>query len=147
VTPRNSTSGTGGQEPWYARGLRFECSGCGRCCGGEPGYVWLGKEEIRTIARFLKMPQTEFLKRYCRRVLLRISLRERANGDCVFLTANKCAIYPVRPWQCRSFPFWPHVLSSPDGWAALKSRCPGVDRGRLYNRQQIESIRDGERST
>ena len=28
-------------EPWYRDGLRFECTRCGHCCTGAPGYVWV----------------------------------------------------------------------------------------------------------
>ena len=36
--------------PWYRDGLRFECSQCGDCCTGAPGYVWVNKEEIASLA-------------------------------------------------------------------------------------------------
>ena len=26
---------------WYRDGLRFECTRCGACCTGAPGYVWV----------------------------------------------------------------------------------------------------------
>jgi len=105
------------------------------------------REDISAAARFLRLSEEQFLERYCRRVLFRISLLEHPNGDCVFLTPSGCAIYPVRPLQCRTFPFWAHVLSSPTAWEAVKQRCPGVGRGRLYSRAEIEAIRDGLRST
>ena len=29
-------------DAWYAEeGLAFECTGCGDCCTGAPGYVWV----------------------------------------------------------------------------------------------------------
>ena len=37
-------------EPWYRDGLKFACTGCGDCCTGEPGYVWVNKAEIETLA-------------------------------------------------------------------------------------------------
>jgi Fe-S-cluster containining protein len=30
---------------WFKDGLRFECQRCGRCCRGEPGVVWVNKQE------------------------------------------------------------------------------------------------------
>ncbi len=137
----------GKERPWYANGLRFECTRCGRCCAGEPGYVWVENEETHLIARFLKIPEKEFLRRFCRRVVFRTSLRERPNGECVLLTPTGCRIYPVRPAQCRSFPFWPQFLKRPERWNALKDRCAGVGHGRLYSRQEIEELRDGKRPT
>jgi len=134
-------------DPWYAEGLRFECKRCGRCCTGEPGYVWLRKDEIAGIARFLKLSREEFLARSCRRVFLRFSLLEHPNGDCVFFSPSGCRIYPVRPVQCRTFPFWAHILQSCSKWEALKRRCPGVGHGRLYEAGTIQRIRDGEEAT
>ena len=37
-------------EPWYKDGLQFECSQCGDCCTGAPGYVWVNKQEIAALA-------------------------------------------------------------------------------------------------
>ena len=130
---------------WYADGLQFECTRCNQCCTGEPGYVWVDRNRVVSIADFLAMTVREFLSRYCRRVWWRISLKERDNGDCVFLTPQGCSIYPVRPEQCRSFPFWPDNLTSRQRWEAVRKRCPGVGKGRLYTPDEIRRVRDGER--
>lgn len=133
--------------PWYAAGLRFKCKRCRACCTGEPGYVWLEREEIAAIARRLNLSEDAVMSRFCRRVLFRVSLLEHANGDCVLLTPAGCGIYTVRPRQCRTFPFWDMNTSSPRSWQAAGGRCPGIGQGELYSRQQIEVIRDGKRDT
>jgi Fe-S-cluster containining protein len=107
----------------------------------------MDKGEIQRIARFLKIPTEEFLQQFCRHVLLRISLIERPNGDCIFFTPAGCSIYPARPVQCRSYPFWSDSLRSQESWEALKARCPGVGTGKLYSLREIHAIRDGTRST
>jgi Fe-S-cluster containining protein len=132
---------------WYADGLRFECTRCRACCTGEPGYVWVTKVEMERIATFLDMPVEEFSRNYCRRVMLSISLRERQNGDCVLLGPEGCLAYPVRPSQCRTFPFWKSNLGSPRRWEAARRRCPGVGRGRLYTLDEIERIMRAEADT
>ncbi len=38
--------------PWYQFGLRFQCTGCGDCCTGAPGYVWINKAEIKAMSDF-----------------------------------------------------------------------------------------------
>jgi Fe-S-cluster containining protein len=122
---------------WYADGLRFECTRCGRCCTGE-GWVWVGPERIREIAGFLGLPVEEFAVRYLRRVENRISLIDKANRDCVFWQPERgCTIYPVRPAQCRTFPFWPEHLESPDSWRDLASEVPGIGRGRRHGAGEI----------
>lgn len=133
--------------PWYAKGLRFGCTRCNSCCTGPPGYVWVTEEEIARIAAFLKLGVAQFTKQYCRSVLWHVSLKERANGECVLLSPEGCRIYPARPLQCWTFPFWTYNLRSPQRWKALKPRCPGVDTGKLYGWAEIERIAAGEHST
>ena len=94
------------KEKWYRDGLRFTCTQCGNCCSGDPGYVWVTKEEIRQISKFLGRTDGELDKKQLRRVRLGFSLTEKEDGDCIFLkrTGGKtlCAIHPVRPPQCRT---------------------------------------------
>jgi len=129
---------------WYADGLAFECTECGRCCSGpEEGHVWISPEEIRVAAEHLKTTAEEFTRKYTRRVGRRVSLIEVDNADCVFLQENNngfrhCAIYPVRPVQCCTWPFWPSNITSPLAWARAAMRCPGVNRGKKHDLAQIE---------
>lgn len=69
-------------------------------------------------------------------------LKLHANGDCVFWK-DGCTVYPERPRQCRSFPFWRENLLSQDEWTKLKEFCHGVDRGRLYPLEEIRSVFKG----
>ena len=90
-------------EPWYQDGLAFECTRCGKCCTGAPGYVWVTAEDIQDIAAFRGEPEPQTTGLYTRLAAGRRSLRERANGDCVFWDREAgCTIYPVRPPQCRN---------------------------------------------
>ncbi len=125
---------------WYSDGLRFECTRCGRCCRGEPGYVWVREIEIASIARFLKLETAEFVRTYVRRAMGDNALLELANGDCVFWSPTGCRIYEVRPTQCRTFPFWHEYVRSTKGWAEATRRCPGVNKGRLYLPAEIDHL-------
>ncbi len=132
-------------EPWFQEGLRFECTGCGKCCTGPPGYVWVNAREIEALARHLSLPLEEFGRRYLRRVRERHSILERANGDCVLYREGKgCTVYPVRPLQCRTFPFWPEHLRDPASWEELKGSCPGAGQGRLHPPEEILLIKRGK---
>ncbi len=132
------------KQKWYAGGLRFQCFQCGACCSGLPGYVWVTEQEIKNIAKFLNMEEKEFFRKYLRRVGTRISLKEKLNYDCIFLERTngqvRCKIYPVRPKQCRTWPFWHNNLKDPDSWCHAGKRCPGINRGRLYQIDEIEKI-------
>lgn len=139
----------GSKPPWYVAGLAFECTGCGRCCAGpEEGYVWATDEEIQRIARFLGLSESATRSRYVRKVGRRRSLKEnKANNDCIFLSdpqdgGRKCAIYPVRPVQCRTWPFWPANLRSSEAWGYAALRCPGINRGDIHPLEEIEHKRD-----
>ncbi len=129
---------------WYADGLAFECLECGGCCSGpEEGYVWITREECVTAAKSLDLTPREFHERYCRRVGGRISLIEQPNADCIFLLPDEsgvkhCAVYTVRPSQCRTWPFWRANLTRPGDWALAGTRCPGINRGSLHDLEHIE---------
>lgn len=134
-----------GNPKWYEAGLAFECTQCGNCCTGAPGYVWVTREEMRRIAEFLGRQDGRLDKKHLRRVGLRYSLTEKPNGDCVFLqrTGGKtmCSIYPVRPLQCRTWPFWNQNLRSPEAWNEAHRTCPGMNRGKHHDFVQIEVLR------
>ncbi len=55
-------------------------------------------------------------------------------------SGKQCAIYPVRPSQCRSWPFWPENILSPEDWQNTAVKCPGINTGKLYTFEEIESI-------
>lgn len=132
--------------PWYATGLAFECQECGRCCAGpEEGYVWVTEKEMPAIAEYLGISEEEFRSRYVRKVSRRFSFKEcPQTHDCIFLQPNAqdgkgCAIYPVRPTQCRTWPFWASNLADPDAWALAQSRCIGINRGKVHSLKEIDA--------
>lgn len=115
---------------WYKKGLNFKCTGCGRCCSGAPGYVWVSEEEINEMATHLKMDLDQFVKKYIRIVGDRVSLIERRLGpdfECVFLKGKQCMIYEVRPKQCKTFPWWPQNLESKKAWDEVALECEGIN--------------------
>jgi len=133
---------------WYSCGLHFECIGCGNCCAGpEEGYIWICAEEIAMLAKYLGMSEADVRKRFIKRSGLRTTLIEdKATKDCIFLQKNAngqrgCAIYPVRPNQCRTWPFWNYNLATPNDWNEAAQRCPGINRGPEFTFEQIEKIR------
>ncbi|MBN2579238.1 MAG: YkgJ family cysteine cluster protein [Pirellulales bacterium] len=129
--------------PWYHRGLKFQCTGCGDCCTGAPGYVWVNKKEIQTMAEALGITISVFEEHFVRRVGVRKSLIERPNGDCIFFSGKQrnCRVYEARPLQCRTFPFWTSNLRSEKAWKELSAHCPGCNRGPLFSCRKIESQR------
>ncbi len=128
----------GAAEPSYFfdAGLRFECQRCGNCCCGEPGTIYLAADEIGPIASFLKLSEDELRKRWCYPFRDSLSLREKSDGRCC-LYENGCTVYPVRPRQCRTWPFWFDVMRSEKRWQKAARKCPGIGLGRLFSREEI----------
>lgn len=115
--------------PWYEKGLRFECTGCGQCCTGQPGYVWISESEMGQAAQYLQISLQEFKNSYTRQINGKYSLLERKRDnqyDCIFLEGKKCKIYHHRPHQCRSFPWWPQNLESQQTWNETAKECEGI---------------------
>ncbi|MGD0898729.1 MAG: YkgJ family cysteine cluster protein [Thermoguttaceae bacterium] len=129
---------------WYQKGLHFKCAECGACCTGEPGYVWLNQEEIAMLAAAIRLDVDEFQRRYVRRVGVRRSLIELANGDCIFFDSHRklCQVYSARPRQCRTWPFWSSNLATPSDWEAMGRQCPGSGRGPRIPLEKIEARRE-----
>jgi uncharacterized protein len=128
------------EQPWYQDGLAFECTRCGACCTGAPGYVWVDAEEIARLAEFRGETVDTFSRAFVRRVGDDYSLIEKPGGDCIFWDKRVgCTVYPARPDQCQTWPFWPENIASPDAWAGVTQVCPGSGQGRVYGVEEIKS--------
>ena len=130
------------EKKFYENGLHFECQRCSSCCRHDPGYVFLTKTDLDSMVSRLEMSEEDFLNKYCRIVDLggfkRISLVEKDNYDCIFWNSEGCAVYESRPVQCRTFPFWISYLEDEEDWKNLAESCPGVGKGGLVSKEEIE---------
>ena len=106
------------------------CAACqGACCRGESGYIWIKRPEIEAMAEYLGIGLEDFGRIYLRKVGHRYSLTEKRLGEgdyaCIFFDegANRCGVYPVRPSQCRTFPFWESFKNDQE---ELRKECPGI---------------------
>jgi Fe-S-cluster containining protein len=123
--------------PWYKDGLAFRCTRCGNCCTGQPGYVWVSDDDLEDIAAF-RAEAVAHAGLYTRQVGSRRALRERANGDCVFWDREAgCTIYPARPPQCRTWPFWASNVATPQAWKSVLGICPGAGQGELIPAEEV----------
>lgn len=129
------------QGPWYKDGLNFTCSQCGDCCTGAPGVVWVNDEEIEKIADHLGKSVGEIRLLHTRKLRGRVSLREFQNGDCTFFDAKTrhCQVYPVRPMQCQTWPFWTSNLASREKWESVCEYCPGSGTGAFFSLEEVEA--------
>ena len=112
-------------------GLRFTCQpGCTRCCRVR-GFIYLTEDDLRRAAAFLKMSPEAFEAEYVIRFRHLLRFRKPLDGQCHFLTESGCSIHPVKPTQCRLYPFWPELVENRRAWNAEAAECPGIGRGEL----------------
>ncbi len=143
-----SVSKNNNKTKWYVGGLHFECMQCGACCAGpDEGCIWVTKAEIELIAKYLDEPVEQLWGKYLKHIGRRATIiEELISRDCIFLTGadgqRSCSIYAVRPNQCRTWPFWPDNLTTPNDWNRAAMKCPGINRGRLYGFEEIERLKE-----
>lgn len=113
--------------PWFSDGLKFKCTGCGKCCTGAGGYVFLSQQDLNHLSERFHMEEKQFLQKYCRYVDGQYALLDKPNTDCIFLQDNRCSVYEDRPIQCRTFPWWIYNLRNIDDWNQAAERCEGVN--------------------
>ncbi len=106
------------------------CEECmGNCCTGESGHIWVSVQKIPQMAAYLGMESEEFIEKYLEKSGYRYTIKERVvvegEFDCAFFDreTNRCTIYPVRPMQCRTFPFWDYFKENEE---ELRNECPGI---------------------
>ncbi|MGA0332966.1 MAG: YkgJ family cysteine cluster protein [Kiritimatiellia bacterium] len=123
-----------------AEGVHFRCTDCGFCCSGAPGKVRISEEEQESITGFLGEDMESFLRKWTRDQDGERLLKEKTNGDCVFFEHNRCRIHPVKPRQCRTYPFWFRNVRSEEAWAKTCRECPGIGEGEFFPPGRILEI-------
>ena len=135
-------------EPFYNKGLNWDCIRCSYCCRVESGYVFLSEEDAERLAGFFNMELVQFEGAFCRWLRLSsdvelLSLKEKQNNDCFFWKdedGGGCSVYHARPSQCRTYPFWKGFLEDGETWKSAAASCPGAGQGRLYTLEEINAF-------
>lgn len=139
------------EQPFYSDGLRFSCTRCSACCTGEPGFVFLSKDDVKRLLSILDLDFSTFFRDYCRLVDVgtgnSLSLREKElprtgkasqSCDCILWSDRGCTAYEGRPIQCSTYPFWSTIVESPASWKDEALFCPGIGSGTLWSKSYIE---------
>ncbi len=124
---------------FFDGGIRFECRRCGTCCTGDAGVVEVDEQEIAGISAYLDMSVSQLADAFLCPWEKGYRIKEARDGRCLFFD-DGCRIYPVRPLQCRTFPFWVATLRSEARWNDIRKRCPGIGSGRRYTKSDILDI-------
>ena len=136
------TGSTCAEQPFYKDGLNFACQQCSHCCRDFPGMVLLDKTDLERLARWAELTPGQFILAYCRWIDTDsgeklLSLREKSNYDCIFWQNGGCTAYSARPVQCRTYPFWTHVIKDQSSWDKESKECPGINKGPLHSAEEI----------
>ena len=124
---------------FFDQGIHFECQQCGACCTGDPGIIYVDTDEVPRIAEYLCVGVSLFIEKYLYPFRAGYSIKERSDGRCFFYD-DGCTIYSVRPYQCKTYPFWFENLRSVKKWRRLSKECPGIGCGPLYSKEKILKI-------
>jgi len=83
----------------------FKCKQCGECCRWQ-GHVLLTDQDIKRLSELLAVSEADFIDQYTDLASNRaqLTLKDQADGACIFLSGSTCSVYPARPDQCRQFP-------------------------------------------
>ena len=103
----------------------FRCQRSGNCCARPEGIVRVDAAEVRAIAEYLGLGEAACRTRYVDGDRLKQGLGSR----CVFLedgAVASCAIHPVRPTRCRTWPYWDELRRDPAALAQALRLCPGM---------------------
>jgi Fe-S-cluster containining protein len=122
------------------RGLRFECTQCGKCCWtrGQYSHVYMTKGDVEAMAAALSLTVAETRERFTFRDENGWTELDFSEGRCVMLDAetNLCTVYESRPTQCRTFPFWPEMIRRGAWTMEARSICEGVGNGRVVPKDE-----------
>lgn len=100
----------------FLPGQNFDCEGCTKCCRG-----W--RIRVDDASR----PEIE---RTQGKHMLQVRdgaafTQKQADGSCVFLQADRCAVHAIKPAGCRLFPF--RAVRTPDGvFVGVSFYCSAV---------------------
>ena len=77
----------------------------GTACCRWPGDVRVSHDEIRHLAAFVSLTESEFIQRFTRSLAIAWAFADREpNGEYLFLEGGNCSVQPVKLQQCRDFP-------------------------------------------
>lgn len=126
---------------YKTRPLRFKCTQCGQCCfGSKYAYVRASQKEVDNILHYLDLNEQYFKRHYLVKLYNHgIGIKINTAGACSLLSRQgECRAYPVRPVQCRTYPFWPEIINQASTWRAETKRCEGINCGDVVDYDYIE---------
>lgn len=96
----------------------------------------LRKADIRAASLYLGLSEESFKRRFTLAEGGIRVLKATHEGNCPFFD-GLCRLHAAKPFQCRSWPFWPENLKEPEGWERARALCPGIGRGARVGERKI----------
>lgn len=127
----------------YPAELRFQCTKCGLCCGDtkeKTRHILILPAEAEQIATATAQTIPQFAKKIKGKTPYTYEMKKTSEkGKCVFLTKNRCAIYPIRPLICRFYPF---ELTSKNQKPHFQhtNECPSIGKGKNLSKTYFEKL-------
>ena len=133
---QTAKTAVGSTDIWWQNGLKFGCTGCGKCCQND-GEVWFDIDEFSDLCDHLNLTHDETIEKYGDtikgsfiKMKNKVSTLSSKNDQCIFLDddGKKCTIYEARPVQCKTYPWWPSLLGNESDYnneAVVEDHIPG----------------------
>jgi len=123
----------------WENGLKFGCTGCGKCCQND-GEVWFDSDEFHELSDHLQLSHNDVLDKYSEKVMSGwVKIKNKVVYDsmgssadrCIFLDddGKKCTVYEARPTQCRTYPYWPRLMSNESAWL---EEAVDIEKGKVW---------------
>lgn len=130
----------------FPANLRFECNGCGLCCGDtdkKTRHILLLECEAEKIADHTRQPKHDFSVPIAGKAPYVHEMRKSGDGKCVFLKENRCSIYPLRPLICMFYPFElkPRENTELHNFD-FTVECPTIGKGAVLTKRDFKKLFD-----
>jgi Fe-S-cluster containining protein len=127
----------------YPRNIHFKCERCAICCGDTDRKIrkiLLMKLEADHVSSKTLKPIREFAGRIEGFEPYVYEMKKTEEGKCVFLEANACIIYKIRPLICRFYPFKLRANEKKRYVFSFTNECPYIGHGPMLKRKYFERL-------
>ena len=130
----------------YPANLRFECNGCGLCCGDtkkKTRHILLLGAEAESIAFCSRRRKEDFCVAINDKNPYEYEMKKSSNGHCSFLKNNRCSIYSMRPLVCMFYPFELKFDESKSLYNFdFTVECPAMGKGIELGKDEFKKLFD-----
>jgi Fe-S-cluster containining protein len=127
----------------YPRDVRFRCLKCGLCCGDTESRarsILLLKLEADRISQKTLKVVDDFAEKIKGFEPYIYRMKKHRAGKCVFLKANMCTIYQIRPLICMFYPFELKEVRRNRCVFSYTDECPAIGKGCRLTKSYFERL-------